>query len=421
MKSNNKKDIVVYSLYCYPELTGIGKYTGEMSFWLADKGYRVRVITANPFYPKWRVFSSYRKRLWSTEEVNNVRFHRSPIVLFGKNHAVKRMMLELSFLITSSFYWFWLLLTKTPKVVIVISPSLFSGIHAMIFSLFRRPQLVYHIQDLQIEAARRITNFNSRWVLWFSLKIENSILNKADVVSTISSGMARNLLNRPFNHQKIRMMPNWVDVDSIKPFPVTKDRLAKYNLTQDEFVVLYSGNFGAKQGLHFILEAAKILQEQKRIKFLLAGDGLIKNEIIESVKNQGITNVTFRDLVPETELNAFLSIASVHLLPQLHSATDLVLPSKMGPICASGGVMLAQASVGSTLHDIIKENGLGEVCEPENPELLAAKILELVRVDLTDYRTRSRKYAETELSKEKILTRFFDDLQMNGTDSIGPE
>ena len=56
--------ILIQSLNFYPELTGIGKYSGEMAAFLALKGHRVRVITAPPYYPAWKISPGYKKYFW---------------------------------------------------------------------------------------------------------------------------------------------------------------------------------------------------------------------------------------------------------------------------------------------------------------------------------------------------------------------
>lgn len=51
--------ILVYGINYSPELTGIGKYTGEMVEWMAGQGHEVRVVTAPPYYPQWQVGEHY--------------------------------------------------------------------------------------------------------------------------------------------------------------------------------------------------------------------------------------------------------------------------------------------------------------------------------------------------------------------------
>lgn len=60
--------ILVYGINYSPELTGIGKYTGEMVEWLAAQGHEVRVITAPPYYPQWQVGENYSARRYKREE-----------------------------------------------------------------------------------------------------------------------------------------------------------------------------------------------------------------------------------------------------------------------------------------------------------------------------------------------------------------
>ena len=47
--------ILIHGINFSPELTGIGKYSGEMAEWLVAQGHEVRVVTAPPYYPEWRV------------------------------------------------------------------------------------------------------------------------------------------------------------------------------------------------------------------------------------------------------------------------------------------------------------------------------------------------------------------------------
>jgi len=51
--------ILIHGINHFPELTGIGKYTGEMAEWLVSRGHEVRVVTAPPYYPEWRIADGY--------------------------------------------------------------------------------------------------------------------------------------------------------------------------------------------------------------------------------------------------------------------------------------------------------------------------------------------------------------------------
>ena len=60
MKLDEKnKEVLVYGINFYPELTGIGKYTGDMVDWLVSKNIKCTVITAYPYYPYWEIQKPY--------------------------------------------------------------------------------------------------------------------------------------------------------------------------------------------------------------------------------------------------------------------------------------------------------------------------------------------------------------------------
>ena len=59
--------VLIHGINFTPELIGIGKYTGEMAEWLAARGHEVRVVTAPPYYPEWRVREEYPKWKYKIE------------------------------------------------------------------------------------------------------------------------------------------------------------------------------------------------------------------------------------------------------------------------------------------------------------------------------------------------------------------
>ena len=54
--------ILIHGINFSPELTGIGKYTGEMAEWLATQGHEIRVVTAPPYYPQWQLAEGYANK-----------------------------------------------------------------------------------------------------------------------------------------------------------------------------------------------------------------------------------------------------------------------------------------------------------------------------------------------------------------------
>src|SRR4030095_13848610 len=97
--------IAVYGINYSPELTGIGKYTGEMATWFAEQGHEVHVITAMPYYPEWKVHEKYKRKLWFSEYIKGVKVFRCPLYVPKKITPLRRIIHEFSFLLSVLPVW----------------------------------------------------------------------------------------------------------------------------------------------------------------------------------------------------------------------------------------------------------------------------------------------------------------------------
>ncbi len=146
--------ILMYGINYLPELTGIGKYTGEMAEWLVEQGHTVDVITAHPYYPEWQVHEGYRGKGWLTEIRNGVRVMRCPMYVPQQVTSVKRIIHEFSFVASSLRYWLGVFVKERYDVVICLSPPFHLGLLPVLYSQLRGVPLWCHIQDLQIDMAK---------------------------------------------------------------------------------------------------------------------------------------------------------------------------------------------------------------------------------------------------------------------------
>ncbi len=94
--------ILVYGINYSPELTGIGKYTGEMVEWMASQGHDVRVITAPPYYPEWKVGERYSSWRYRREE-GAATVWRCPLYVPKQPSTLKRLIHLGSFALSSFF------------------------------------------------------------------------------------------------------------------------------------------------------------------------------------------------------------------------------------------------------------------------------------------------------------------------------
>lgn len=204
------------------------------------------------------------------------------------------------------------------------------------------------------------------------------------------------------------LFPNWVDTKFITPLSKKDSLLEKMGYSLTDFIVLYAGNMGEKQGLEIVIEVATLLKDTPRIKFVMVGEGTSRDRLERVAKENDLTNICFFPLQPYSDLPKLLAMADVHLVLQRKSASDLVLPSKLTGILSAGGVSIATASPDSFLHDELKQHNIGIVVEPENGKILSQTILSLMSdpQSVGIYKKNAIQYAERYLNKDVILTRF---------------
>lgn len=404
--------ILIYSLNFPPELTGVGKYSGEFAEWLAGKGHEIRVVTAMPYYPNWKIFQNYSGKYYMREKVNDLDIWRSFHYVPGSVSTVKRVLHLISFSLTSipnlcaQIFW-------RPNLVFVLEPTLFCAPAAILVAKLTGSKSWLHIQDFELDAVFGLKKKKSLWVKRIAILIEKLIMNCFDRVSTISIKMLEHLRAKGIAECKTVLLPNWADmrmVDKsqhliIKP---SKKFLNKYRkawgVSDSTFILMYAGNMGEKQGLELVIESAQALSVHDNIKFVMCGDGVVRNRLIKIASN--LNNVIWLPLQPESELNELLEAADIHLLPQLAGFADLVLPSKLIGMMASGRPVLACAQENTELGRVV--NGRGIVVEPENIELFCKAIHTLIG----DYDLRGRlgaagkNYVNQHLNQDDILSKF---------------
>lgn len=397
----------------YPEPTGIGKFNGEMVDWLTANGYRCTVITSYPYYPFWQVQRPYIRKAYRYKyEVRNLMsYYATPIEIYRCPQYVprnptgfKRMLLDFSFTLSASLVILRLLFRRRYDYVISVVPSFQLGLLGLLYRTVKGGKFLYHIQDLQIDAARDLKMIRSPLLLKLLFSLEKLILRHADVVSSISPGMIGKVVRKC--NRDVILFPNWVDTRSFFPLD-DKARLKKeFNFKATDTVVLYSGAVGQKQGLDTILYTARSLSGLRGVKFVICGTGPYLQQLKDLKEELELDNILFMPLQPVRILNRFLNMADIHLVVQKKEASDLVMPSKLTNILATGGLSIVTAEKGSSLHQVIERHQIGIVVEPENPQALAAAVSGAMRDDLAGIRSNARHYAMHSLSIDKVMVRY---------------
>ncbi|MEY8240370.1 MAG: glycosyltransferase, partial [Cycloclasticus sp.] len=115
--------LLLQSINHAPELTGIGKYNGELAPALAQRGIKTHVLTAPPYYPEWKVHDGFKNK-YSRSQQNGVTVYRCPLYVPKKVNTVKRLIHLASFAFSSGLRLLTLLRLK-PDVLFLVQPTLF--------------------------------------------------------------------------------------------------------------------------------------------------------------------------------------------------------------------------------------------------------------------------------------------------------
>lgn len=394
--------ILIVGINFHPELTGIGKYTGELAASLAGQGHAVRVITTPPYYPHWRIQKGYRAWRYQKETWQGVEIQRCPLWAPRRPTGFTRLLHLASFAF-SSLPALVAQLRWKPAVVLCVAPALMNAPFVLAFARLSRAKTWLHIQDFELDTAFNLEMLPGRAILYpFARAFEHFILTRYARVSTISEKMRLLCIEKGVKPERAFLLPNWVDTKKIHPLLQPSCLRDELQIPLQTFVALYHGNMGCKQGLELLLEAARLLQSRPEILFVLCGEGPAKKELVESAA--ALPNVRFLELQSVEKLNELVNLADAHLLPQLANAADLVMPSKLITMLASGKPVIAGANPGTQISQILEN--IGRLIPPENAAALAESLIQLCEDPAECLRLGNlgRAYACQHFDKENLLS-----------------
>ncbi|WP_024555779.1 colanic acid biosynthesis fucosyltransferase WcaI [Franconibacter pulveris 1160] len=404
--------ILVYGINYSPELTGIGKYTGEMVEWMARQGHEVRVITAPPYYPQWQVGENYSAWRYRKEQ-GAATVWRCPLYVPKQPSTLKRLIHLGSFAV-SSFFPLLAQRNWKPDRIIGVVPTLFCTPGMRLLAKLSGAKTLLHIQDYEVDAMLGLGmagKGKAGKIARLATRFERSGLHNVDNVSTISRSMMNKAREKGVPQERVIFFPNWSEVSRFRD--VTQEEAAtlrqQLGLPADKKIILYSGNIGEKQGLETAIEAAERLKD-KPWEFVIVGQGGGKARLEKMAAERGLSNVRFFPLQPYDALPALLKMADCHLVIQKRGAADAVLPSKLTNILAVGGNAVITAENETELGQLcLNYPGIAVCVEPESTPALAQGIEACL--ELPKFNTVAREYAERTLEKENVLSQFIADIR----------
>ena len=405
--------IAILGINYAPEEVGIARYTTDMAVVLATRGHQVEVIAGKPYYPQWATYLPYRKYGWYHDRERGVSVTRCPHYVPAIPTGRRRILHLASFAASSIWPALRLALrprAERPQVVICVVPALLSVPVAWAAARLAGAKLWVHVQDFEVETAFAtglITAYGNiaRWALAAELRL----LRLADRVSTISPQMRARLLDRGIHPARCLQIRNWADGVLTPRRPGMVPLRESWGLGE-RHVALYSGSIANKQGINIMIDAARLCGRRSDIIWVICGQGPHRANL--EVQAAGLTNVQFHDLQPTARMGEMLAMAAVHVLPQIPGAADLVLPSKLTNMLASGRPVVATAWPDTGLAE--EAEGCGLVTPPGDAAALAEAVCALVddpqRADQLGAAGQAR--AQERWTRGRIIDQLEQELQL---------
>ena len=367
--------IVVVCPHFAPDTAPTGTVMTRIVDELVALGDEVHVVTALPWYREHRIEDGWAHRLMQTEPTDwgsITRVH--PFPGDDRSNLVRRALGFVGFSALAGVAalrtggWF-----RRADVVFAMSPPLTLGVTGWLAGLLRRAPLVFNIQDVFPDAAVRTGAIRNRRVIEIAAALERFSYRRARAITVLSDDLRANVAAKiPGRRDRVRVIPNFVDTELIRP----ADRLNDYRRDLglgDEPVVLYAGNIGFSQSLGLMLEAARRCPD---VSFVINGDGAARADLEGAAA--GLVNVRFVPFQPIERLGEVLAAGDVHVVPLRSGLGDVSVPSKTYSSLAAGRPIVAAIDADTEIPRLLAEASAGVSVPPDDADAFVAAIRALV-------------------------------------------
>jgi colanic acid biosynthesis glycosyl transferase WcaI len=399
--------VIVWGINYAPEFTGIAPHSVSLCEFLRGQGHEVEMVTSFPYYPTWRKRPEDLRKLYRTDSINGVPILRCWHFVPARVSALRRIAHEGSFVFTSTVRALFL---RRPDVYVVVSPPLLLGVAAWFVSKVKRAPFIFHVQDMQPDAAVGLGMLKQNWFTRALYGLEAFAYRHATRVSGITRGMLAAFKSKGVPESKLIYFPNAIELREGELFPGRGEFRKRHGFAEDEFLAVYAGNLGVKQGLEVLLDTAALLQGQ-RIRFLICGDGAQRESLAARAREMKLPNFSMLPLQAGPDYPALLADADVCFITQQAGAGNSFFPSKLLGLLAASKPVVTVAAPECELALALREGNFGMNVPPGQAPELAAVLDALARdpARLAEYGAAGRRYVE-QFEKTRVFENFLREL-----------
>lgn len=400
--------ILVVSCVYPPEPVVSAQTSAQIVEELARTSHRVSVITSFPSRPAGKLFPGFSRKLAQRQQTAlGVEIVRCFSMLSLESRMADRLLENLSFGLTSG----WQVLTiRKPDVIYANTwPIVATGILSLVARLRRIP-LVISVQDVYPEvltAQQRIADDNllARVIRW----VDGVIARNSAHVIVISERFLKIYRDqRHVSPDRLSLIPNWIDINQIDMSITGAQYRQRQGIAEDDFLLVYGGNVGVAAGVESVINSMGLLLDERKVRFLVAGAGSQLSSCQQLAQTLPAQTVFFHSPWATEETSEVMRAADLLVLPTQREQSMASVPSKLLSYMLSGRPVIATAMPDSDLANLMSSAECGWVVEPDRPDLLAAKIREILKLDPGERQRRGdngRAYVLQHFSKEVSLPK----------------
>jgi colanic acid biosynthesis glycosyl transferase WcaI len=368
-------NLLVLCPHFAPDVAPTGEVITSITGELAARGHRLHVVTSLPWYRHHRIEEGWTGRAIREQETEWGRITRVHPLPTDKRNIPARALAFTGFTALSGVVA--AASRPRPDAVLAMSPPLTLGLAGWLTARLRRAPFVFNIQDVFPDVAVELGMITNPSVIGAASALERFTYLRSDAVTVLSDDLRDNVATKLGGHRpdRVRVIPNFVDTEHIRPAPKDNRYRAEFGLT-GKTVVMYAGNVGFSQSLDLVLDAAVALAHDPDLVFVINGGGAARADLERKAANA--PNVRFIDMQPKDRLPEVLAAADIHVVPLRKGLARSSVPSKMYSILAAGRPIVASVDTGTEVAAVVERANAGIAVPPDDPEAFTKALARLV-------------------------------------------
>lgn len=392
------KKILFMRSYFFPEIAASNQMCLEFIMELAKSGYEITILCPTPSrgltieqYNEYKKKKIERlaekvviKRFWLPKESKN-------ILLRGIRYIIQNI------------YQFFYGLTHSYDLLFLYSTPPTNGLIGSLLRYLKKKPFVYYLHDIFPDSMLKIGIIKNKGFIWkIGRSLENFSYKYSNKIITLSNKMAENIKNKGVNYKKIEIVYNWIDPNNIKYIDRENNSLIKdFKIDPQKFIVTYAGNIGEAQSIETLIKAAKLIENDKEIFFVIIGNGTNEKKCKEMSKD--LENIIFIPMQKKEKVSEVYSLGDISTIFCKKGFGDAGMPSKLGSILATNRIVLASFDKNSDLADLLNKEKVGICVEAENEIEIVKAIYEIKNNQ--QYQEIMKKNAKEFLEKNMTLEK----------------